>query len=136
MEQEQTKFEGFAVVELFGHQHEIGFVSTQYFGGSAMFRVDVPELEGDREYALESPEWVDGRMAPVGTTVKRKGVPARTRLLGVGAIYALNPCTEEAARKALERSIARPLILVALPEGGKLGPAVDGDIIDSDFEND
>lgn len=130
MEQAQAKFEGFAVVELMGHQREIGFVTTEVYGQAVMFRIDTPELD-DREYVLESPEYIDGRLAPKGTTVKRKAVEARSRLVSPGALYAINPCTEEAARAAIERTTHRPLMLVSLPEGAKLGPAVDGDIVDT-----
>ena len=44
-------FEGWAIVELFGHGKEAGFVKTEYYGSCAMFRVDVPELP-EREYPL------------------------------------------------------------------------------------
>lgn len=136
MEQAQANFEGWAVVEMMGHQREIGFVTTQAFGQAVMFRIDTPELNGDREYVLERPEWVSGRMAPVGTTVKREAVAARSRLVSPGALYAINPCTEEAARQALERTTQRPLMLVALPEGAVLGPAVDDDIVGESWDDD
>lgn len=124
MEQEQAQFSGWAVVEMMGHQREIGFVTTQTFGQAVLFRIDTPELD-EREYTLESPEYIDGGMAPKGTIVKRKAVEGRSRLVSPGALYAINPCTEEAARVAIERTTHRPLILVGLPEGAQLGPAVD-----------
>jgi len=50
----QAKFEGWAVVEIMGHNREIGFVTTEYFGGPALFRVDQPEFpEREYEYPLE-----------------------------------------------------------------------------------
>jgi hypothetical protein len=85
MEQEQSSFSGWAVVELFGHQREVGFVTTQAFGQAVMFRIDEPELDGDREYATERPTYVDGRMAPTGTVVKRKsGSSSTTRRAVIG----------------------------------------------------
>src|SRR5580698_405506 len=93
----QGVFEGWAVVELFGHSQEIGFVTTEAYGGAVLFRVDRPELI-EREYTLERPEYIDYQTVPKGSKVKRSGLPAKSRLIGPAAIYALNPCTEEAAR--------------------------------------
>lgn len=117
MEANQAKFEGWAVLELMGHQRETGFVTTEYFGGAALFRVDVPELP-EREYELERPEYVDGRWCGKGSKVKSKGVAARSRLVAPAALYALNPCTEEAARKVLEQR-ERSLILVDFKEDAR-----------------
>ena len=120
----QTHFEGWAVVELFGHGKAIGFVTTEYYGSACLFRVDTPERQ-EREYVLERPEWGTGpdeitqRLLPVGTKVKRQGTPARTRMVGPSSIFALNPCTEEAAKKVIEREESRPLILVQLPKNVK-----------------
>lgn len=44
--------------------------------------------------------------------MKREGRPARSRLVSPAAIYAINPCTEEAVRAALERATHRPLVLI------------------------
>jgi hypothetical protein len=40
----QSAFEGWAVLEIFGHQTYAGFVTTQTFGQAVLFRVDVPPL--------------------------------------------------------------------------------------------
>jgi hypothetical protein len=65
-------FKSWAVVELFGHQQIVGQVSEQTIAGQGFIRVDVPATERQ---------------------------PAFTRLFGAGAIYAINPVTEEIARK-------------------------------------
>ena len=39
---EQTKFEEWAVLELFGHQRLAGLVSEVQIGGASFVRVDVP----------------------------------------------------------------------------------------------
>jgi len=113
---QQNRFEGWAVVELFGHAKEIGFVTTQYFGSACLFQIDVPELP-EREYLLERPEYVNtddgGReFMRSGTKVKRTAVLARTRLVGPSAVYSMTPCTEETARKAIEEFAPRRLILL------------------------
>lgn len=120
MDQQQAKFEGWAIVGLFGHQKEAGFVTTEYFGGSAMFRIDVPDLP-EREWVIERPERGDNyELLPVGTRVKREGVPSRTRLVGPGAVYDMTPCTEDVCRKAIERGLSRPLIVLELPKDKQL----------------
>lgn len=120
-ETQQASFEGWAVVEMMGHRKEIGYVTTQAFGQAVLFRVDTPELP-EREHTLTSPEYVYEspsmrRWCPAGTKVKREAAAARSVLIAPSSLYAMNPCTEQAARAALERSFARPLILVELPAG-------------------
>ncbi len=105
------------LIELYGHAKEAGFLTTEFFGTAAMFRVDVPGLD-EREYELERPEYgqhTGYRELPIGTKVKRESVAPRSRLLGVGAIYGMTPCTEEVVKTAIERSISRPLIVLSLP---------------------
>jgi hypothetical protein len=78
---EQTNFSSWAIVELFGHQREIGFVTARYFGTACLFQIDVPELP-EREYTLEHDAIVDDKWAPAGSVVKKKAVQARSRLVG------------------------------------------------------
>ena len=134
MEQGQAKYEGFAVVELMGRQQEIGYVTTEYYGGAALFRVDAPEIP-EREYTLTRPEYArtdsGHRTLPAGSVVKRAAIPARTRLVSPAALYALNPCTEETARQAIEDSVPRALIVLHIPAP----PALPGaDVSDSEDE--
>ena len=68
---EETKFEAWAIIELFGHNQIAGKCSEQNIAGTNMLRVDVPETNEH---------------------------PTFTRFLGSGAIYAINPVTEEIAR--------------------------------------
>jgi hypothetical protein len=136
MDQAQAKFEGWAVVEMMGHQREIGFVTTEYFGGAALFRVDSPEIP-EREYVLERPEHTrhEGRYVtlPVGSTVKRTSIPAKSRLVSPAALYALNPCTEETARKAIEEMVPRALIVLHIAESQKTLPGAQGDPFGQDI---
>jgi len=119
MEQEQSRFEGWAIVEMMGHRREIGYVTTEHYGAASLSRVDSPEFE-EREFELDRPQYVDGRMVPAGSKVKRTAIPAKSCLVGPSSIYALNPCTEETARKAIEAGIHRPLILLSVPERAQL----------------
>jgi hypothetical protein len=117
MEPKQAAFEGWAVIELFGHAREVGYVTTEAYGSAVLFRVDTPELP-EREFVLEHPEYTlpDEKWTPAGAKVKRSAVPAKTRLIGPGAVYSIIPCTEQTARRAIENAVRRPLILLELPE--------------------
>ena len=119
MEQKQAAFEGWAIVEMMGHQREAGFVTTENYGAASLFRIDTP-ARPEREYILRRPEYAAKepgtlQWAPVGSKVKRAPLPAKSRLVGVGSIYALNPCTEEACIAAIEELIRPDLILLELP---------------------
>lgn len=123
METDQAKFEGWAVVDVMGHQRHIGYVTTEAYGQAVLFRVDTPELP-EREFVLRSPEYASAAgnesgmlrsWCPAGTKVKRGASPAYSHLIGAGSIYQITPCTEEAARLAIEKNSQRPLILVEMP---------------------
>lgn len=114
MDQPRNHYASYSLIEMYGHQKEAGFCETVYFGAACMFRVDVPGLE-EREWVLEKPEYgqhTDYRELPIGTKVKRAAVAPRSRLLGVGAIYSMTPCTQEAVMLAIERGIVRPLVVL------------------------
>ena len=80
MSESPTDF--WAIVELFGHQRMAGRLTEATIGGCQFVRVDVPET-GER--------------------------PAYTRLLGQGAIYAINVTSEEVARAAAHSLRVEPV---------------------------
>jgi len=67
------KFEEWAIIDLFGHQHIVGKVSEQQLGGSSFVRVDVPAV---------------GEQKPF------------TKLFGPAAIYSITITDEETAKGA------------------------------------
>lgn len=81
---ESEKFDLWCLVELFGHQKIAGQCSERNIAGTNMLQVDVPE------------------------TTKQ---PAFTRILSAGAIYAINPITEETARKIAEQLEQKPITI-------------------------
>lgn len=89
MSTEQTAFEGWAIVELMGHNTVAGFVSEQTIAGSAMLRVDVPQVDDDH--------------------------PGFTKFYGGSALYGVTPTTEEVARHAAARLQVRPISPYVLP---------------------
>ena len=131
----QAQFSGWAKVEVMGHQTHIGFVRTEAYGQAVLFRIDTPELP-EREYELERPEWCGQVYAPAGTKVQRPAEPGVSVLIGAGSIYRIIPCTEEAARKAIESNRRAELKLVALPPGKTLAAAAAVDLEDDDQDDD
>jgi hypothetical protein len=120
-EQSQASFNGYARVEVMGHQVHIGYVRTEAYGQAVLFRIDTPELP-EREWTLEAPEWIGSQLAPVGTKVQRPAVPGGSVLIGAGSIYRIVPCSEAAALKAIENGTHRPLKVIDLPPGHVLAP--------------
>lgn len=80
--EENKSFEGWAIIELMGHNMVAGFASEQVIAGTAMLRVDVPEV-GEQ--------------------------PAFTKFFGGSAIYAVTPTTQEVATAAAGRLTIRPV---------------------------
>lgn len=111
----KESFSTWAVVELFGHQRLAGLVTEATIGGCSFLRVDVPEQPAHREGA--------------------QPVPAYTRYFGQGAIYALNPCSEQIARVAAAELRSRPPIPFALPDITARPALPFGDDDDGPLEN-
>lgn len=82
-------FNEWALVELFGHQKIVGLTSEATLAGGAFIRVDVPAFNG---------------------------APAFTRFFGPGAIYSINPITEEVARGLMEHYRNEPVSRFELPQ--------------------
>lgn len=119
----QTEFRGWAV-EVMGHQSHIGFVETQAFGGTVLFRVDRPEIPEEEE-TLTSSDWVGSQRAAAGSVVKRAAIPAATVLVGAGSIYRIVPCDEATALRAIREDGNRPLLLVKAADVPMLPAPVD-----------
>ena len=122
-EQQQASFNGWAKIEVMGHQTHIGYVRTEAYGGAVLFRVDVPALP-ERDYVLEKPEYVDGNWTPAGAKVHRSGTEGHTVMVGASSIYRMTPCSEAAAMKAIESHTRPELKLIELPSHKTL-PAPD-----------
>jgi hypothetical protein len=133
MMENQARFEGWAILELNGHNKEIGYVTTEYFGGPALFRVDQPELP-EREYELTRAQWIDGVFAGPGTKMKRESLPGKTAYVGPHSIYRMNPCSEEIAQRAIEEMIPAPIKILHLVESKRLAEAVETVDSEDEFE--
>jgi hypothetical protein len=135
MTDQQNTFEGWAIVDVLGHQRYIGYVTTQAFGAAVLFRIDVPEL-ADRERTTVRPGYVGDQYVPAGAVVREAAVAGYTKLVGAGSIYAITPCEQSAALAALEREQSRQLMLVRLPDGPALPAPSASDVDDEDEDED
>lgn len=127
---QESNFEGWAILEIFGHQKYAGFVRTEYYGAACMFRLDVPPLKESERVTpcgcyVEEGEM--NRYVPPGSMVKHAATEGYSKLFGVGAVYSMTPCDEKAALAAVEKLQPRPLMLVRLPEGKALAAGADAD---------
>jgi hypothetical protein len=129
--QQQARFDGWAIVEVFGHQRYAGYVTTEAYGQAVLFRVEVPPLD-ERERVTKHHEYLDGHGVPPGSIVKEVAVQGYTKLFGTGAIYGITPCTREAAEKAVAAMQTRTLTLVALAPERALSAPDDDDREDFD----
>jgi hypothetical protein len=137
MDEQQAKFEGWAVVEIIGHNREIGYVRTEYFGPVGLFRIDRPEIP-EREYELKRPGYAatlsgGTEWAPAGSKVRRGSLPAKSALVGPSAIFRITPCTELMAMEAIEEMLSAPLIVLSLPERAQIEAGQHDDPEDNPF---
>lgn len=100
-----TAYEGWAIVELFGHVKLAGRVSEADQFGTKMLRLDVPAI-GD---------------APSFTTFK-----------GGSALYAVTPCTEEVAVALLGRLRPEPIQRYELKLPHRLEAPIEAETVDHD----
>jgi hypothetical protein len=114
---------------LFGHAREAGYVTTEYFGAGALFRIEVPPLP-EREVTLVRPEWIEGEMVGAGSKICRGAVEGRTRFIGPGAVYAMNPCSKDAAFSAIESMTRREVKIVELVKAKQLVSAPFGEEVE------
>ena len=92
IDQQQAKFEGYALVEIMGHQRVAGFVTTEYFGNVAVFHVVMPEVAAE-EIEIQARQWVDTEYLEAGSRV-RVSRPKVEQFVGASSLYRLTPCTQ------------------------------------------
>jgi hypothetical protein len=142
-EDQQAQFNGWARVEVMGHQTHIGYVRTEVYGQAVMFRVDVPSLP-ERDFVLQEPSWVGpegGRTwTRAGAKVQRIATEGHSVLIGAGSIYRILPCSEAAALKAIELSVHSELKLIEPPRDRALAEGAsaigDDELPDDDTDDD
>lgn len=91
-EQQQTTFNGWALVEIMGHRRAAGMVTTEFIGTAAMLKIVTPEVP-PTEYTLETDAWLDGDRVYKGSRVEASR-PRGEIWVGSGSVYALTPISE------------------------------------------
>ncbi len=91
----------FAVVEVMGHNVFAGKISEHVLGGTAFIRVDVPAVP-------------ERKTTQYGYETTHPEVPAFTKLIGAGSIYAITPCTEAVALAVAATKRQTPVDVVDL----------------------
>jgi hypothetical protein len=111
MNTEQEKFDLWCMVELFGHQRIAGKCTEQNVAGTNMLRVDVPETKRQQAF---------------------------TRFLSSGAIYAINPVSEEVARQIADSLRVAPVNVWDVKDlvSEKLKALQSHETTDDEFNND
>ena len=128
MTEKQNEFNGWAKVEVMGHQSHVGYVTTETYGAACLFRIDQPRMEAQRE-TLQSPRWVGDIYAGIGSEVENPEIEPTSVLVGAGSIYRIIPCDEATARVVIRREQRRPLMVVKLVAGNLLAaPAIVDDL--------
>jgi hypothetical protein len=88
MSENKSPFEGYCILELFGHRKLAGYVSEMEIAGQGFLRLDVPGTDGEGD---------------------------ATQLYNPSSVYAMTPCTEELARAVAEGKRPRPVSRYELP---------------------
>ena len=126
-EQPIEKFEGYAIVEIMGHQRVAGYVTTVAFGSVVMFKVVQVEVPPE-ERILEKDEYLHGHLLGAGSKVRIGRQRAET-LVGAGSVYRMTRCTEA------EASSQQPLdVEVVERKERNLLPVLGADLEDDDYD--
>ena len=88
MDTPEEKFEMWARVDLFGHNTRVGKLSVVNNGVEVLYRLDIPT--SDSEFV--------------------------TKFYGKGAVYSIDPMSEEAARAIASRAGVAPIFVYDLPD--------------------
>lgn len=117
-QQQQSRFDGWAIVDVLGHQRYFGHVTTEYFGTTAFFRVETPARE-QREEVLAQEGYVSNNygFCQAGTRVIRTAKPGAVRLIGAGSIYMLTPSTQAEVLTQLDDADPCGVLSVTAPDG-------------------
>jgi hypothetical protein len=109
MTEETNEFRQWAILELFGHRQIAGLVSEQNIADGPFVRVDVPATKASDAY---------------------------TKFFNASAIYAITPCSEEAATIAATQLQIRPVNEWVVPNRQLPAPGATTQESELDYYND
>lgn len=99
MEEQGQQFEGWAIVEIMGHQKVSGYVTTVAYGSVVMFKVLQTAVDPVEEVLTER-GWFGGHgYLEAGSVIRRSRKQAETQV-GANSIYRLTRCTEQQANES------------------------------------
>lgn len=125
MSEVQSKFEGWAIVDVLGHQRFFGYVSTEYFGTATFFRVETPKRP-PVERVLATEEYVSPYgTCPAGARIVHEGKMGATRLIGADSIYMIAPTAQDRVMEELNESDRCSVLSVTNPDGTPRKPSDD-----------
>lgn len=117
VEPQSRSYAGWAIVDVLGHQRFVGYVTTEYFGTTAFFRVLTPE-RAQRDRVVEQSEWPGGwGTIHNGSTVTESSEPSSERFIGAGSIYQLTPASKTRVMALLDEIDPRTVIAVKDRDG-------------------
>lgn len=135
-EQQYANLNTWAIVEMFGHQKIAGLLRTENMGAAVLLRVDVPEVPQSTDKYLTYEYDAEGKYQQIQKERVRPALQAMTKYLGVGAIYAITPCSEEVARQMVAELRIAPPVHLQMPAPALLQAAATPDEDDEDYEGD
>lgn len=86
-----------------GHQKAAGYVTTQYFGSVAVFRV-VQQEQPPEEVTLDRDQYMDGTRLYAGSKVRISRPRAET-FAAASSLYRMTPCNEAQANAEQPRTV-------------------------------
>lgn len=89
MENSESRFKGWAILELMGHRRLGGMVEETTLAGAGVLRIDIPAAEEGKTYA--------------------------TQYYPPSSVYCLTPCSEDAAKAAARLNRPAPVAQWELP---------------------
>jgi hypothetical protein len=102
-EQQQSTFEGWAILELMGHRKLGGYLREEQIGGASFIRIDVPAYTVHNAWNRQTEERL-----------------ATTQYYSPSAIYAITPCSEDVAVGLAEYVAYQPVTRYELPSPREL----------------
>jgi hypothetical protein len=122
-----AQFNGWATIEIMGHQQTSGYVQSVAFGSTVMFEVSVPALE-PVEQVLDKAMRLNYELVPAGSRI-RISREASKQYIGAGSIYRMTAVDETTAlARAGQKIEILEKVEAPMIQGSRLGELDDDDI--------
>lgn len=136
--EQNAKFEGYAVVEIMGHQMAVGMVTTEAFGSVVMFRIVTPEVP-ETEMVTTADCRINYELIPAGSTISIKRDRAEC-YVGAASVYRMTPIREDElmchaplVKTVKIKAVQQPLITQAMDDEVPFTPMAKAAMYDDQF---